>query len=223
MGRKVKILIGALALGLFFPNLAIAASPKPTSTKAPLSVKPTAKPSTSNTNKPVAKKSTKKTIYKKVIRKKIKPLKSPNPQWPPANFKSSGSVFAKVPSAKELEGYASNSSYLTMGLSYCQTYACGSVFLASETGCNWWQVDAMVNAPSKENPNNRETVGTIRTLEPGSKPKKIVAILLKSNVLIEDGVSVGGITARCWSTERPANIPSNTYTPLQSATATPTN
>lgn len=219
----MKFIAFALIPLLIFPNVGEAATPSPTTTKKVSSASPSAKPTSSSTKSPVAKKVTKKPVYKRVVRKKVKPLKSPSPQWPPANFKSSGSIYAKVPTAKELEGYASNSSYLTMGLSYCQTYACGSVFLASETGCNWWQVDAMVNAPSKDNPNNRETVGTIRTLESGSKPKKIVAVLLKSNLLIEDGVTVGGITARCWSTEKPANIPSNTYTPFGSATATPTN
>ena len=117
----MKFIACVLITLLIFPSVGEAATPSTTTTKKVSSASPSAKPTSSSTKLPVVKKVTKKPVYKRVVRKKVKPLKSPSPQWPPANFKSSGSIYAKVPTAKELEGYASNSSYLTMGLSYCQT------------------------------------------------------------------------------------------------------
>ena len=225
--KKLSLLLVIL---LASTDFALGATSKP-SPKAVITIigKPTPKASakpTSGGKVQATSKSTalkKKRVYKRTVRKKVKPLKSPAPKWPPANFTNSGSIYAKIPSAQELDSYASNSSYITMGLSYCEKYACGSVFLASETGCSWWQIDAMVSGPSKTNPNNRETYGTIQTLESGSRAKKIVAVLLKSKVELQDGISVGGITARCWSTARPDNVPSNTYTPNTGASSAPSN
>ena len=225
--RKLSIV---LVFILLTPNGSTAATSKPTTnpaTKAtPKSIiKVSPKATASSTVKASTKSTTtkKKRVYKRVVRKNVKPLKSPPPKWPPANFANSGSIYAKIPSAQELDSYASNSSNITMGLSYCEKYACGSVFLASETGCSWWQIDSMVTGPSKTNPNNRETYGTIQTFENGSRAKKIIAVLLKSNVELQDGISVGGITARCWSTPRPENVPSNTYTPVAGASTAPSN
>jgi hypothetical protein len=81
----------------------------------------------------------------------------------------------------------------------------------------------MVTGVSKNANGTRETLGTIRTLAPGSIPKKIIAVLLKSNEPIQQGVSVGGITARCWSTSKPDGVPGNTYTPVSGASPAPSN
>ena len=68
----------------------------------------------------------------------------------------------------------------------------------------------------------KETLGTLKTVANGSKPKKIIAVLLKSTEPIQQGVTVSGITARCWATDKPEGISSNTYTPTPSGSATPT-
>ena len=218
--KKIALVI---ILTLLAPTEVNAATKKPTPKPT---VTATAKASAKATIKVTgtAKATVKKRIYKRYVRKRVKVTPSPSPKWPPANFTNSGSIYAKIPSAQELDSYASNSSDLTMGLSYCEKFACGSVFLASETGCNWWQVDSMVTAPNQSG-NGRDTLGSIRTLANGSREKKIIAVLLKSNVPLADGVSVGGITARCWATPKPDNLPSNTFTAnpnLPLATPSPT-
>ena len=216
--KKVATLLITFLFATNFAHAATAKpSPKPT---AKASAKGTVKPSTT---KSTAKSTTKKRIYKRYVRKTVKPVPSPNPKWPPANFTSSGSIYAKIPSADELKSFASNSPALTLGLRDCEKVTCGAVFLASESGCNWWQIDSMVTGPSKNGNGTRDTLGTIRTLAAGSKSKKIVAVLLKSNEAIQQGISVSGITARCWSTPKPEGVPGNTYTPVAGASASPSN
>ena len=183
--------------------------------------KPMPKPAVASTKKPII--VTKKKVYKRYVRKNVKPIPSPAPKWPPANFTNSGSIYAKIPSGEELKSFASNSPTLTAGLKDCEKLTCGAVFLASESGCNWWQIDSMVSGPSKSGNGTRDTLGTIRTLAASTTPKKIIAVLLKSNEPIQQGVSVGGITARCWSTAKPDGVPGNTYTPVPNASASPSN
>ena len=192
---------------------AIAASPTPKSTVA---AKVSAKPSTGTTSKSVKKKY----VYRKVARKPVAPIPSPEAKWPPANFTSSGSIYAKVPSANELNSYASNSKDISAALKDCEKVTCGAVFLASEKGCNWWQIDSLVTAPSKTTAGTRETLGTLRSLAPGTSAKKVIAVILKSSEPLQDGVTVSGITARCWATARPENLPSDTYTPVPTPSPT---
>ena len=207
--RKLWILILVISLVSDFSHAATS-SPSPTSAgKA--------------TGKAIGSKATPKKTYKKYVRKRVKPIPSPSPKWPPANFTNSGLVYAKIPSAEELKSYASGSVDITIGLKDCEKFTCGAVFLASEAGCNWWQIDSMVTGTGKGDLASKETLGTLKTIANGSRPKKIIAVLLKSTEPIQQGVTVSGITARCWATEKPDRIPSNTYTPTLSGTATPTN
>lgn len=180
-------------------------------------------PRVKSNGKSISKKAIPKKTFKKYVRKNVKPLPSPAPKWPPANFTNSGLVYAKIPSAEELKSYASGSPGITIGLKDCEKLTCGAVFLASESGCNWWQIDSMVTGPSKNGSTSRETLGILKTVSNGSKPKKIIAVLLKTTEPIQQGVTVSGITARCWATEKPDGIGSNTYTPTPAGTATPTN
>ena len=182
----------------------------------------TPSPTVKTSGSSISKKATSKKTYKRYVRKQVKPLPSPAPKWPPANFTNSGLVYAKIPSAEELKSYASGSLEITIGLKDCEKFTCGAVFLASESGCNWWQIDSMVTGPGKNGSVIKETLGTLKTLANGSKPKKIIAVLLKSNEPIQQGVTVSGITARCWATDKPEGIASNTYTPTPSGSATPT-
>ena len=76
---------------------------------------------------------------------------SPSPKWPPTGFKSNGEVYAKVPTAKELIGTASNSTVLTRalaqlvdGVRICEKYSCGALQIASLNGCTWWEINAKV-------------------------------------------------------------------------------
>lgn len=221
MRRSLAILITLVLLS----DVSSAATSKPSPLpKVKTPVKSTTKAQTKipGTTKAKSGATVKKKTYKRYVRKKVKPIASPSPKWPPANFTNSGLVYAKIPSADELKSYASNSTDITIGLKDCEKLTCGAVFLASESGCNWWQIDSMVTGPSKNGNGIKETLGTLKTLAPGSRSKKIVAVLLKSTEPIQQGVAVSGITARCWSTTKPEGIPSNTYIPTPSSSATPT-
>jgi hypothetical protein len=112
------------------PKATVKATAKPKAT-----VKATAKPKASK--KPVVKKKTK--------RKKVRVSPSPKPTWPPAGFSVEGEVYAKVPTAKELVGLISANASLGKRIKECSKFICGSVQVASETGCIWWEVISIVN------------------------------------------------------------------------------
>ena len=150
------------------------------------------------------------------VRKKIPTLPSPSPKWPPANFnhEKDGTVYAKIPSFEELKGMASNSPTLTADLKKCEANTCGAVIVASETSCVWWEVDSVVSGPSSADPTIRTPYGSLRTLAPATNAKSIMPILLISPEPLGDGVSVGGIIAKCWSQAGTEKIPANIYTPV---------
>ena len=227
----MKKVVALICFALLAPNVASAATSKPTP-KATAKAVATKKAVATSTKKPLAKASgtkasgvkststakatTKKVVkkYKRYVRKKVKPLKSPAPKWPPANFKAEGAIYAKIPSATELTEYTRVEPFLTNDSIECRKVTCGAVLLAAETGCNWWQVDATVTGPKRDGNTGRENYGTIKALALGSKAKKVIAIYLKSKEPLQQGLDVGGITARCWSSDKPENVPSNTYTAL---------
>lgn len=199
-----------------------AATSKPT---AKPTVKPTVKPTAKPTAKPSAKATSKlspatkkkvvaKTYRRKYVRKYVKPIPSPDPLWPPPNFSHNGSTFAKVPSAEELKGAASNSKALTAGLATCESVTCGAVFVASESGCNYWEVDSVLSQVNSNDPNSKNPIGTLRTLDTGSIAKKIKTILLISEAPLSPGVSVGGISAKCWQASPGDKVPTNIYTAI---------
>ena len=73
--------------------------------------------------------------------------------WPPKGFIKSkdGNTYAKIPTAKELVGLASNDKVLTRALAkkiddvpVCEKFSCGAVQVASTTGCTWWVVTSTV-------------------------------------------------------------------------------
>ena len=102
--------------------------------------------------------------------KKAKITPSPSPVWPPKGFIKSkdGNTYAKIPTAKELVGLASNDKNLTRalakqidGMPVCEKFSCGAVQVASATGCTWWVVTATVKgATSAEDP-TKKTFGSI--------------------------------------------------------------
>ena len=206
--RRTIVLV--TLIGLLFPTISSAATPSPKQ-----SPKPAAKPSA----KPVTKLAAKKTVAKKrkvYVRKKIPTLPSPSPKWPPANFnhEKDGTVYAKIPSFEELKGMASNSPTLTADLKKCEANTCGAVIVASETSCVWWEVDSVVSGPSSADPTIRTPYGSLRTLAPATNAKSIKPILLISPEPLGDGVSVGGIIAKCWSQAGTEKFPANIYTPV---------
>ena len=182
------------------------ATPTPT-------VKTTAKPTASA--KATA---TKKAVVKKKPRKKVTVSPSPKPKWPPSGFKASGDVYAKIPTAKELVGTASNSKILTAqlaqkvdGVAICEKYSCGAVQVASLDGCTWWEVNAKLVGETSATDKTIKTFGSIRTLAGKTTSKQITTILLISQELLELRHVVTNISAICHKDPATEKIPSTTY------------
>ena len=182
------------------------ATPTPT-------VKTTAKPTAST--KATA---TKKAVVKKKPRKKVTVSPSPKPKWPPSGFKASGDVYAKIPTAKELVGTASNSKILTAqlaqkvdGVAICEKYSCGAVQVASLDGCTWWEVNAKLVGETSATDKTIKTFGSIRTLAGKTSSKQITTILLISQELLELRHVVTNISAICHKDPATEKVPSTTY------------
>jgi len=182
------------------------ATPTPT-------VKTTAKPTAST--KATA---TKKAVVKKKPRKKVTVSPSPKPKWPPSGFKASGDVYAKIPTAKELVGTASNSKILTAqlaqkvdGVAICEKYSCGAVQVASLDGCTWWEVNAKLVGETSATDKTIKTFGSIRTIAGKTTSKQITTILLISQELLELRHVVTNISAICHKDPATEKVPSTTY------------
>lgn len=153
--------------------------------------------------------------------KKAKITPSPSPVWPPKGFIKSkdGNTYAKIPTAKELVGLASNDKNLTRalakqidGIPVCEKYSCGAVQVASTTGCTWWVVTATVRgATSAEDP-TKKTFGTVRTTIGETGAKKYATILIISQELIELEHSISNIKASCRKDVPQEKVPGTTYT-----------
>jgi hypothetical protein len=176
-------------------------------------VKTTAKPTAST--KATA---TKKAVVKKKPRKKVTVSPSPKPKWPPSGFKASGDVYAKIPTAKELVGTASNSKILTAqlaqkvdGVAICEKYSCGAVQVASLDGCTWWEVNAKLVGETSATDKTIKTFGSIRTLAGKTTSKQITTILLISQELLELRHVVTNISAICHKDPATEKVPSTTY------------
>jgi len=192
------------------------ATPTPT---AKTTAKPSAKPTVSP--KATAKattKATKKATVKKKPRKKVTVSPSPKAIWPPVGFKANGEVFAKIPTAKELVGTASNSKVLTAqlaqqvdGVAICEKYSCGAVQVASLNGCTWWEVNAKLIGQTSATDKTLKTFGSIRTLVGPTTNKQITTILLISQEPLELRHIVTNISAICHHDSTDEKIPSTTY------------
>jgi hypothetical protein len=166
-------------------------TPKPT---AKTSAKPTAESSTKETKKPAAKK---KPVKKKVVKKKKKKLPPLQPvlcfgkNWPPSGFTQNGEVFAKIPTATQLQcessdNYAPSKVILRADLQKCDEFACGAVAVASETGCTWWEVKSTFEQIDLKTGKIEATLGTLRTVSAKTKPKAIQSIMLISEIKHRD-------------------------------------
>jgi hypothetical protein len=189
---KSKELAIALALGL-----ALTIAPATAATKSPT---PTPKATV-----------TKKAPVKKVVTATPKP----SPKWPPAGFKTDPlretKLYMKVPTAKEVVGILSTRSALTSQVKACTKFTCGAVFVASEIGCRWWQVNAeVVGATSAEN-RTLKTFGKVTTSVSKSDPRQIITILLVTTEPIASGQLISNISADCNQGEPTGPIPFTEY------------
>lgn len=197
MEQRLKKLIATFLISVLTLSttsaLAATSTPTPKPT-AKTSAKPTAESSTKATKKPAAKK---KPVKKKVVKKKKKKLPPLQPvlcfgkNWPPSDFTQNGEVFAKIPTATQLQcessdNYAPSKVILRADLQKCDEFACGAVAVASETGCTWWEVKSTFEQIDLKTGKIEATLGTLRTVSAKTKPKAIQSIMLISEIKHRD-------------------------------------
>jgi hypothetical protein len=227
VSRVKKFLVALIAFTLLTPN-AIAATksptPKPTAkatskatVKPAASTKATAQPTKKATAKPTKKAVAKKKPVKKKPRKKVLLTPSPSPVWPLVGFKSDDDeIWAKIPTAKELVGYASGNKSLTRelarlvdGVRVCEKYTCGAVQVVSTNGCLWWDITANVTDE------NKNIFGTIRRTIKESAPRQMVTVLLVSQQDIAKEHFITGINIKCNRNAPDTKVPLSQYFPIE--------
>jgi len=156
-----------------------------------------------------------------IAKAKAKITPSPSPVWPPKGFIKSkdGNTYAKIPTAKELVGLASNDKVLTRalaktvdGVPVCEKYSCGAVQVASAIGCTWWVITADVKGAVSAEDKSLKVFGTVRTTLGETGPKKYATILLVSGEPIELHHSVANIKAACRHDVPEEKVPGTVYT-----------
>ena len=186
---------------------------KPTAkTTVKATAKATVKSTAKATTKPTAKTSAKPTVKPKPRpkpkpRKKISVSPSPKAAWPPAGFAPPESgIYAKVPNSKELVGVISAKGNLATQVAACAKFVCGAVQVAAEQGCLWWEVQSKVYAQ------NKELLGTLKTITNGSTSREIKTILLITPEALESLEYVDNIDVICHQEVRPEGLQAITYT-----------
>ena len=186
---------------------AIAASP--TATPKPSSKATTGATKKAATKKPVVKK---KVVKKKKKQKKLPPLQPVacfGKAWPPSGFTQNGEVFAKIPTAAQLEcessdNYTPAKVFLRADLRKCDEFACGAVTVASETKCTWWEVTSIFERIDLKTGKIDATLGTLRTVSQGTNAKALQSIMLISEIKHRDtdgkilnNIKASGIAVSC--------------------------
>ena len=128
-------------------------------------------------------------------------------------------MYAKIPTAKELVGIASNSAALARqlaqlvdGVRICEKYSCGALQIASLNGCTWWEITAKLVGEADDK--TLVTFGTVRTLVKESAPRVITTVLLISQEPLELNRVVSRFSANCHHDAPTQTVPSSTYTPV---------
>ena len=226
MEQRLKKLIATLLISVL--TLSTASAIAATSTPKP-SAKPTVKASTKpevkETKKPAAKK---KIVKKKKKRKKLPPLQAVacfGKAWPPSGFTQNGEVFAKIPTAAQLQCESSDNFtpakvFLRADLRKCDEFACGAVTVASETSCSWWEVTSTFERIDLKSGKVDQTLGTLRTVSQGTKAKAFQSIMLISEIKHKDAdgkilnnIKASGIAVSCHHDAIPDLSKRNFFTP----------
>lgn len=201
--------------------IAATSTPKPS---AKPTVKASTKPEVKETKKPAAKK--KKVVKKK--KKKLPPLQAVacfGKAWPPSGFTQNGEVFAKIPTAAQLQCESSDNFtpakvFLRADLRKCDEFACGAVTVASETSCSWWEVTSTFERIDLKSGKVDQTLGTLRTVSQGTKAKAFQSIMLISEIKHKDAdgkilnnIKASGIAVSCHHDAIPDLSKRNFFTP----------
>ncbi len=130
-------------------------------------------------------------------RARLNPQISPPPNWPPKGFKESNGIYAKIPTKKELAGLVSARTALFEAIKPCTDVACGSVIVASEDQCLWWEVLSTVTGPKISDSSTITSYGSLTTKVKGSDARQQKVILLISEEPIAAKVRVSNINVTC--------------------------
>ena len=180
--RKLGIALISVALSLSSLGLADAATSKPKPSAKPHS---TTKPHSATTK--VAKRiftpKPRSTPKPRVITKpkpapKPIPKPIPKPVWPPKGFMPQNGIYAHIPSGAELVKQLTATSQL---ITECEKIACGAVYIASDTPCNYWVLGAVVSGPDPADVSKSTPYGTMRILLGATKARTVYPIILRSN------------------------------------------
>jgi hypothetical protein len=224
--QRLKKLIATFLISVL--TLSTTSALAATSTPKP-SAKPTVKASTKaavkETKKPAAKK---KKVVKKKKKKKLPPLQAVTcfgKTWPPSGFTQNGEVFAKIPTAAQLQCESSDNFtpakvFLRADLRKCDEFACGAVTVASETRCTWWEVTSTFERIDLKSGKVDQTLGTLRTVSQGTKAKAFQSIMLISEIKHKDAdgkilnnIKASGIAVSCHHDAIPDLSNRNFFTP----------
>lgn len=207
-------------------------SAKPTAkatskTTSKASTKVSAKPTVKATAKATAKATSKTTATKKAVVKKTpvkkksttnrtKKLPPEKPEaWPPKGFAQNGDIFARNPTPEEvyLAAGKDKTGNLAKQLAECEKFICGTIFVGSAAGCQWWEINSEVYGPASETDNTRVKLGDLKSLFKGSAAKKVTQLVLISEVPFDYYSDIFGIKIACHREPIPADlqVPSNTY------------
>jgi hypothetical protein len=142
---------------------------------------------------------------------KSKLAPSPSPKWPPAGFAYESGVYARVPTSKQLVSAISAKKSLATQVKKCKEFVCGAVQVASEPGCQWWEVDSHVYSKEKV------LLGKLKTIVGTSSPFEIKTILLVSPETIETLEFITDIEVVCHQDPKPQGAAASAYTKVAEA------
>jgi len=207
MEQRLKKFVAVFLFSVMALSTTSAIAASPTATP-----KPTSKTTASETKKPATKKPV---VKKKVVKKKKKKLPPLQPvvcfgkAWPPSGFTQNGEVFAKIPTASQLECESSDiytpaKVFLRADLRKCDEFACGAVTVASDARCTWWEVTSTFERIDLKTGKIEATLGTLRTVSQGTNAKTIQSIMLISGIKHRDAdgkilnnIKASGIAVSC--------------------------
>ncbi len=227
MESRLKKLIAAFVISTLTLSVtsAYAATSTPKPTPKP-SQKTGSEVSTKETKKPEAKK--KVTKKKKKKKKKLPPLQPVvcfGEKWPPSGFTKEGEVFAKIPTAAELQCDSSlNSSPskapLRADLLECDEYACGAITVASENRCTWWEVTSTFERIDLKTGKVEAILGDLRTISRGTNAQVFQSIMLVSEIKHRDAdgnilknIKASNLAISCHHNPAPDLVKRNFFTP----------
>ena len=168
---------------------------------------------------------------KKVVKKKKKKLPPLQPvvcfgqAWPPSGFSKNGEVFAKIPTAAQLQCESSDNNspakvFLRADLPKCDEFACGAITVASENRCSWWEVTSTFERINVDTGKIEETLGSLRTVSKGTNARVFQSIMLVSGIKHKDAsgkilnnIKASNLAISCHHNPAPELNNRNFYTP----------